>query len=342
MKHLLGLLLLLCSCGPEASPGAVFDALWADFDARYALFEARAVDWDAARARWEPRLVGVDSDDALFEVLFGLLRETGDDHVYLARFDDAGHPTRVVTAGRLGGQRRDDFSLPLVEQRLEGAAVGGGGRLRWGRLSPRVGWLHVTSLDGATGGTAPDAWTAELSRALEALDGTSALVLDLRNNGGGRAANALAIASALVERPAPVFTVRTRNGPARDAFDAPTRWDVVPRDGHAPPRALVLLTNRFTMSAAETLVAAVLTRGDVVHVGETTTGALSAKSHERQLPNGWSYTISVQDFRLPDGTSPEGVGFIPAIAVDNTTDDLSAGRDPMLERALAEAEARAR
>lgn len=323
---------------PDASPAGVFDALWSDFDARYALFSAREVDWEAARARWEPAVHPGMDDDALFDTLHGLLAETGDDHVYLARVEADGEVSRLVTAGRLGDETRDDFDRAAVEARVDDLGVGAEGRLSWGRLGPGVGWLHVASFDGTAAGDRPDAWTDEVERALAELHDVEALVVDVRNNGGGRGANALAVAGALVEAPAEVFRVRTRAGPDHDDFDAPVSWSVVPR-GLAPP-PVVLLTNRFTMSAAETFTAALRTRAGTVHVGETTTGALSAMSHERVLPNGWAYTVSVQDFRLPDGASPEGVGFPPDVAVDNTAEDIAAGRDPMLDRALALAEGR--
>jgi carboxyl-terminal processing protease len=334
-------LLLLAGClgpAPADTPRALFDQLWTDFDARYALFEARGVDWDDAHDAWSPEVDDTTSDDDLFEALFGLVAETGDDHVYLARFDARGNPTRVVTAGRLGGETRDDFDVEQITARVDLPGLAGGGRLRWGRLSDRVGWLHVASFDGAAPGDRPDAWTRDVEVALDDL-GVDALVVDVRQNGGGRGANALAIASVLVRAPADVFRVRTRNGPEHDDFDVPTTWRVTPTGDRAPAH-VVLLTDRFTMSAAETFVAALRTRPDVVHVGETTTGALSAKSHERQLANGWAYTVSVQDFRLPDGTSPEGVGFAPDVWADNTPEAVAAGADPMLDRALAEAEAR--
>lgn len=336
MRALL-LAVLLAGCGAPVSSGEVYDALWRDFDARYALFDARGIDWDAADARWRPLAEAATDDDALFVALRGLLEETRDDHVYLARFTPEGGVARLVTAGRLGGEQRGSFDARLVHQRLRAPGSGGEGRLSWGLLDDDVAWLHLADFAGNAAGDLPDGWTRDARRALEALGSPRTVVVDVRHNGGGRAANALALAALFVQAPAPVFDVRTRAGPARDAFDAPVRWWVQPAAGHTAPQRVILLTDRFTMSAAETFTAALRTRGDVVQVGETTTGALSAKSHERTLPNGWAYTVSVQDFRDPDGSSPEGRGYAPHLAVKGRREDVAAEQDPVLDAALERA-----
>jgi carboxyl-terminal processing protease len=53
-----------------------------------------------------------------------------------------------------------------------------------------------------------------------------------------------------------------------------------------------------------------------------------------QLPNGWTLNYPCTLTTLADGSSPEGIGTIPEIYVDNTSTDIIEGNDKVLERAI--------
>ena len=56
------------------------------------------------------------------------------------------------------------------------------------------------------------------------------------------------------------------------------------------------------------------------------------------LANGMMMNISAVRHTFPDGSQFEGVGIAPDIAVENSAEDLRAGRDVVLKRALEIAE----
>jgi C-terminal processing protease CtpA/Prc len=72
---------------------------------------------------------------------------------------------------------------------------------------------------------------------------------------------------------------------------------------------------------------------NVKMVGDVTGGALS-DAIERELPNGWVYRLPVADVRDAKGKNLEGIGIYPDIFIKNKKEDLQAGHDKALEKAL--------
>jgi carboxyl-terminal processing protease len=74
-------------------------------------------------------------------------------------------------------------------------------------------------------------------------------------------------------------------------------------------------------------------------VGETTAGSFSLTRHV-DYENGMILNIAAVHHLFPDGSQFEGVGITPDVAVDPTPEDLRAGRDPVVQKALDLAEQR--
>jgi C-terminal processing protease CtpA/Prc len=72
-------------------------------------------------------------------------------------------------------------------------------------------------------------------------------------------------------------------------------------------------------------------------MGDTTAGGFTDVI-SRELPNGWLYFVGVGDYRNAKGESEEGIGVAPGIYVVNTKEDIDAGKDKVLERAISKVE----
>jgi C-terminal processing protease CtpA/Prc len=96
---------------------------------------------------------------------------------------------------------------------------------------------------------------------------------------------------------------------------------------------VVLLTNLNTFSSGETFVLAMLQNKNITTVGDVTGGALS-DAMKRELPNGWLYRLPIADVRDANGKNLEGIGIEPHIKINNTKEELKAGHDKVLEKAL--------
>jgi C-terminal processing protease CtpA/Prc len=98
---------------------------------------------------------------------------------------------------------------------------------------------------------------------------------------------------------------------------------------------VVELIGPLTISAGETTTQALMGRTPrVIRIGEPTQGVFSDVL-VRRLPNGWLFGLPNEVFRTADGKTFDGPGIPPDIPAPVFADqDLAAGRDPALRRAI--------
>jgi carboxyl-terminal processing protease len=170
------------------------------------------------------------------------------------------------------------------------------------------------------------------------------IILDIRSNGGGSTPSSLI--NALMDRPYRWWTetspnighLRKRHVGGRHFTIFPdgtgARWesDWIEPSGCLFTGRVIALTGRYTGSAAEDFIMPFKDTGRGTLVGESTWGSTGQ-------PMFFDYRdvhVGIGSVRayMPDGTPFEGVGIAPDITVWRTRDDLYAGRDPVLEKAL--------
>lgn len=322
------LLASLAISSPAASqspaPAEVFDSLWAAFDRGYALMGDKRVPWEAAGRSYRPLALRSETDEELFEVLSRMLLTLNDNHVKLTGWDRF-----LSSGGSLHGARMDDFSLDVVrenyllgpaEERVDGVVT-------FGWLSDSVGYVHVAAMDDEP------TTAAAMDEIVTAFAHARGVVVDVRGNLGGDDPVARAIAGRFADRPRPYMTTRFKNGPGRDDFGDPIRWNVTPPATGAYVGPVVLLMQDYTMSAAEGLVLAMRAMPHVVLVGGRTAGALGDVVND-VLPNGWHYR-SVRARTLDaEGRSWEGIGIPPDLHARNHPEEIERGLDRVLELGL--------
>jgi carboxyl-terminal processing protease len=162
----------------------------------------------------------------------------------------------------------------------------------------------------------------------------SALVIDLRDNGGGDAEAMTDAASIFLPAGTPLGAFTDRAGRVR--LDPRTRAALL-STAHALPRfdrTVVLLIGPHTASAAEVFAAALGEQGRATVVGERSCGCVLGISRRHTLPDGGTLDISETDYRTARGARLEGAGVVPDYTVVPTREDLRASRDPALARAV--------
>jgi carboxyl-terminal processing protease len=170
-----------------------------------------------------------------------------------------------------------------------------------------------------------------------------ALILDVRENGGGNSDVGFRILGHLTDRRHVVSRWRTRK--YRPAFRA---WDQMndtydggeeslePVPGIQPyRRPVIVLLGPRTFSAAEDFAVAfdVMDRGRMI--GEPTGGS-TGQPLFFNLPGGGRARVCTKRDTYPDGREFVGVGIQPDRLVRPTLADFRAGRDPVLEAAVEE------
>jgi C-terminal processing protease CtpA/Prc len=188
------------------------------------------------------------------------------------------------------------------------------------------GYLFVNRWTGAGDVAALD---LALARQREA----PGLIIDVRANGGGSDASALALVSRFTTRPFIASYVQVRNGPRAGDLELPTARTVSPRGAWQYTRPVVLITGRGGFSATESFVAAMRTLPNVTVIGDTTGGA-SGNPATFALGSGWSYTVP-QWFELgPDRQPIEWHGVAPHIAIPWMPSLYERDRDPLIDAAV--------
>lgn len=178
------------------------------------------------------------------------------------------------------------------------------------RLSGNIGYLdlrffaYFSERDPA----APERMAA--AAALQLLDGTAALILDLRNNFGGWSPMVGYLVSAFVPADAEVYNViHGRHGTESERPVRP----------HAQPRTdlpIYILVSGSTASAAESAAYTLQAARRAIVVGERTAGAANPGG-EFPVGAGFNVFISIGTPINPiTGSNWEGVGVTPDVPVD--------------------------
>ena len=195
-------------------------------------------------------------------------------------------------------------------------------------IEDSIGYVHIYGFgDGET------AFDKETEEVLEFFRDAKGLIIDIRGGFGGEDIAGKTIASHFTDQRRLYMTTTIKNGPGPDDFTTPEEWYIAPRGPFQFTKPVVLLTNRLTISARETFELAMITLPNVTTIGDTTSGAFSNQIN-RELPNGWGYSISIGDWRAADGTSYEGQGIPPKIVIQNQRNDLLNGQDEALDAAI--------
>jgi len=188
-------------------------------------------------------------------------------------------------------------------------------------LPGKIGYVELTVFGSNTG--------AELQQALDRLqkEGARALVLDLRDNGGGYLDAAIDVSSKFIAS-GPIVSVESRASNV-------TTYEA--EDTAIPPIPLAVLVNNHTASASEITTAAIQDSGVGTVIGTKTYGKGVVQEIVR-LPDGSAIKITDARYLTPRNRDINLIGITPDIAViENTGTGFRFGdpaRDAQLGRAV--------
>jgi carboxyl-terminal processing protease len=152
-------------------------------------------------------------------------------------------------------------------------------------------------------------------------------VLDLRGNPGGVGAMSVPVARLLLATPGSLGKLRFRE--FEQEFKVEAAED--PFTGK-----VTLLVDEGTASTSEIFAAGLRDLGRVTIVGGRASAGAALPSVIEELAGGAVLQYVVGDYQSPKGTVVEGIGVVPDVLVPETRADFSAGRDPVLEAAIAQ------
>lgn len=325
---LLSLLLLPTACITSeeytTTPRGNFDALWQIIDEHYCFFDYKrqeyGLDWQEVRQRYAPQVHSSMSQRALFQVLGRMCNELRDGHVNLwAPFDVAryadwyeNYPANFsdslnrITLGRVGEYQTTNG-------------------LSYRVLRNNIGYIRCATFTGGIG-------TGGMHEIMRYLSTCDALIVDVRNNGGGMLTSAEALAASFCNQTTTVGYIVHKTGKGHSDFSTPKSIRLRPAPGLRWQKPVAVLTNRRTYSAANSFAMYMRTLPGVVLVGDRTGGG-SGMPFSSELPGGWSIRFSaspIYDARMQHTE----FGIDPDIKVNISPDDYQRGVDTILERAI--------
>jgi carboxyl-terminal processing protease len=318
-----------------SEPERNFEALWKTFDRRYAIFLPKRIDWQALYQVYRPKVTPKTTDDELFEIMSNMLGHLNDNHVRLMTADRK----RVFGAGilnRIYAERfsnMDEVGRFMRERPVDEGRITGGyetrlnGRFAFGRIGDDAGYFHFSGFGDI------EASSKVVDEIVAAFKDAKAVIVDVRRNGGGDDRVGKAIADRFADEKRLYMVTQVRSGEKHDDFSQTKYWSVEPGGPAQFTKPVILLTDRFSISAAENFALAMRVLPHATIVGDFTSGCFADVTGDT-LPNGWRFSISYKLFVDQDGFCWEGIGVPPDLMVVNSKEDLAKGRDRVLDLAL--------
>lgn len=315
---------------PENAPESTFKVLWTILDEKYALFPLKHLNWDSLYTLYSSQLDQSTTEDKLWNVCGSLISELNDGHVSLFNREY----TKSYWSSDIDPAKAEGFSLELIKEKyLEDTQITGEGYITWGTLNNgNTGYINIATFLGTANGRD---WITDIDQVNSALSGKDALIIDLRNNGGGFAKNDLYFASSYIDSEITYYYSQLKTGPGHYDLNERTPKTIQPLNEHPYAGRIILLTNRFSSSGAEVATLILNYLPETVQIGDTTTGCFGEVTQVGQLPNGWTFNFPCTLTTLEDGSSPEGTGIAPDIFIDNTATDVANKTDNVLEGAIS-------
>jgi len=158
-----------------------------------------------------------------------------------------------------------------------------------------------------------------------AMQNPKGVILDLRNNPGGYLEASVNLAGWFLE-PGELVVAEEFGSGKKEEFRANN-------SGFFKDSPIVVLINEGSASASEILAGALRDNRGIKLIGKKSFGKGTVQELER-LRDGSSIKITVAHWLMPNGGLIEKNGIAPDYEVNITEEDVKAGRDPQLEKAM--------
>jgi C-terminal processing protease CtpA/Prc len=209
-------------------------------------------------------------------------------------------------------------------------------------LAGNIGYLRIDGFTGSQDSALQD-------HALNALQNTKALIIDVRLNGGGDLSGDTLIAR-FIDHPVTRYSISQRMSDYTlsqrpEYFQEPwtvgadyADWHDLTVQPSAPAKhygkKVILLTSPRCFSACDTFSAGLKANHLATVVGEATGGGTGTPLVFELPISGFTFRYGVVRGRTAEGTWIEGAGTTPDVVVETSVEDRLQKKDPQLAKAL--------
>ncbi len=298
------------------------EALWKVMDQHYCFFDYKkeviGVDWDEVHQRFLAQANEKMTKAQLFEVCSNMLAELQDGHVNLYASHDMGRNWSFKE------EHPNNYDDNLVNDNYLGTDYKIAAGLSYRILDDNIAYVRCESFSEALG-------DGNISEALYFLALCDGLIIDVRNNPGGKLTTSRKLASHFTNQQTLVGYIYHKTGKGRNDFSKPEEENLEPAEGMRWQKPVIVLANRSTYSAANDFVKCMKVMPNVTIVGDTTGGG-SGMPMSSEIPAGWSVRYSAV-VMLDQNRQHTEFGVAPDVQVDMTASDHQNGHDTIIETA---------
>ncbi len=305
----------------ESTPTENFESLWKSADIHYSYFIEKNIDWDKIKNEYAAMIDDNMTDEELFSVLGSMLNKLQDGHVNLiSPFN--------ISRYHFDFSSPENFNYRLLKDHYIGWDYQWTGNLLHTTITrdnKTIQYIRYSSFMGIIE-------EADMNYIMEKAQNSIGIILDLRSNGGGSLTNMYTLASFFADKKRNALIMLDKKGPAHDDFGRKIDVEISPSDTLNYTKPVTILTNRACFSATSFFCAAMKVFPHIVQIGDSTGGGMGAPGYF-ELPNGWTYRMSVTRTLSPNSISWES-GVPPDIEVDMDPAHEANGIDDIMEVAI--------
>ncbi|GAB5465854.1 MAG: S41 family peptidase [Candidatus Kapaibacteriales bacterium] len=301
-------------------PFVNFEYLWNECNEKYSYFDLKDVNWEDVKNKYSGKIYNGMSEDSLFNVLGGMLKELKDDHANLiSNFKTSFYGVEY--------QSQDNFDWRIIIDNYFDSQFNITGPFTHNFIeNQQMGYIRLSSFVN-------EIEPSHLDYILDKYKDTKGLVFDVRENGGGAIINVYAILSRFINDQTLVYYSRIKSGKGINDFSEAKKVYIQPYYGKRYTKDIVLITDRGTYSSGSLITLASKAIPHITIIGDTTGGGLGMPNGG-QLPNGWRYRFSITQTLTLDKKTDYENGVPPDISVNFDWNDLK--KDEILDRAIEE------
>lgn len=325
--YLILALLTLSSCHSleewDDNPRGNFEALWKIMDEHYCFFEEKGVDWNEVYARYSPKVSNQMTSKELFDVCADMLNELRDGHTNLTATFNTSYYRKWWS------DYPENYSARLVEEHYLNFNYLSTSGIDYAILPENIGYMRYGSFGYTIG-------EGNLDQMLFYLNSCDALIIDIRDNGGGNMTNVETLVRRFITERTLVGYISHKTGPGHKDFSKPYAYYFDPAESGRIMwgKPIAVLTSRGTFSAANNFASIMKLLPRVTMIGSTTGGG-SGMPFNSELPCGWGVRFSACSVLDAEGNTTEN-GIEPTAGCAINLDPAAAinGHDTILDFAI--------
>lgn len=298
-----------------------FEALWRIIDTRYCYLDYKNINWDSIHTVYKARVDTSMTDFELFDLFGEMLGELQDGHVNLYSDFNRSRYWKWFT------DYPANFDSELIfHDRYLGTnylAVGG---IRYAKISnDKVGYMYYGDFSNRFSDT-------NIEYIFTYFKDCEALIIDVRNNGGGYLDLSEQFASYFFTTETVTGFMQHKTGNGHSDFSEPVAIKTPTHKSLKWQRPVAILTNRMSYSATNSFVSRMKLAPNAIIVGDNTGGG-GGLPFSSELPNGWMVRFSTSPMFDASMQHTEW-GIVPDVKVDLKAADVENGYDTIIEKAI--------